>query len=309
MRPFAFAFVYAENVPRLIVNADDFGMTRGINRAIIEAHRDGIVTSATLMANSAAFDEAVELARVGDLSVGCHVVLVDGEPISPPETISTLVTEGRFRRKLWKFAGAAVFGVIRSADVEREATAQIRKLQDAGVEVSHLDCHKHAHMFPVVLEGVVKAANATGVRAIRNPFEPGFARKVSQDAVRSGETALLKTLFAAQFQKQVQEAGLRTTDGSIGVTATGSLDAATFAEMIRALPGDATFEFVCHPGYSDSDLARAGTRLLQSRESELALLMARESRTQLNQKKVELISYRKLAAKAESKPELHNPIR
>lgn len=293
---------------RLIVNADDFGITRGVNRAIMQVHRDGIITSATLMANSAAFDEAVSLARETELSIGCHVVLVDGEPLSPAREIASLLEGSMFRRKLWKFAAAAVFGGISADHVEREATAQIRKLQNAGVPVSHVDCHKHAHMFPDVLAGVLRAAKATGVGAIRNPFEPTFARKASHDFTRSSETAILSALFARSFWKQVREAGLRTTDGSVGVTATGTLDATTLAAIIRALPNEGTYEFVCHPGYNDAELASAGTRLLESRETELAALTASESRAELARQHIELISYRKLQAEVESNQQLSHPI-
>lgn len=289
------------------MNADDFGMTRGINRAIMQGHHEGIITSATLMANSSAFDEAVSLARDTELSVGCHIVLVDGEPLCPTESIPTLLEGARFRRKLWKFAAAAVFGGISPDEVEREASAQIRKLQDAGVAVSHVDCHKHAHMFPAVLEGVIRAAKANGVRAIRNPFEPRFARSASHDFARASETAVLHTLFEDSFREQVHEAGFTSTDGSVGVTATGTLDASTFSAIIRALP-PGTFEFVCHPGYNDTDLASAGTRLLESRETELAVLTAKESRAEIARHDIQLISYRKLQAEVESNQQLSHPI-
>ena len=293
---------------RLIVNADDLGLTRGINRAILQANSEGIVTSATLMANSAAFEEAVALARESQLSVGCHVVLVGGKPLSSPDTIRTLLEGDAFRKKLWKLAYAAVAGSISVHEVEQEAALQIRKLQNAGVQVSHVDCHKHAHMFPAVLEGVLRAAKLTGVSRIRNPFEPRFARKAAKDPKRSAETALLHWRYAETFRERVAAAGLQTTDGSVGVTATGTLNATIFAAIVRALPAEGTFEFVCHPGYNDADLAAASTRLRKSRELELATLCSAETRQALQEANVELINYRKLQPEGESNPAVSHPM-
>jgi hopanoid biosynthesis associated protein HpnK len=307
-RPFFFVSFILKSVARLIVNADDLGLTRGVNRAILQAHREGIVTSATLMANSAAVEEAVALAQESQLSVGCHIVLVDGRPLSAPDTIRTLLDGDGFRKKLWKLAYASVAGSISVHEVEQEAALQIRALQKAGVQVSHVDCHKHAHMFPSVLEGVLRAAKLTGVPYIRNPFEPRFARKAAKDPKRSAETALLHWRYAETFRESVAAAGLRTTNGSVGVTATGTLNDTTFAAIVRALPAEGTFEFVCHPGYNDADLAKASTRLRKSRELELATLCSPEAREVLQSANVELTNYRKLYAEGESKPAVSHPM-
>ena len=135
---------------RLIVNADDFGLTCGVNRAIVEAHERGIVTSATLMANGNALSHAIQLApSVPRLSVGCHVVLVDGSPVSCATQVSSLMTgeAPRFRTAIADFALHCMRGKLVESEVEAEATAQIRKLQAAGIAISHLDTHKHTHLF------------------------------------------------------------------------------------------------------------------------------------------------------------------
>src|SRR5262249_12130161 len=114
-------------VPRLIVNADDFGLTPGVNRGILQAHREGLVTSTTLMANSAAFEDAVPLAKsCPSLKVGCHVVLIDGQPLLPAESVVSLAPGGQFRDNLLSFAAAALTGSLRPDEVEAEATAQIK---------------------------------------------------------------------------------------------------------------------------------------------------------------------------------------
>jgi predicted glycoside hydrolase/deacetylase ChbG (UPF0249 family) len=305
------------------VNADDLGLTSGVNRAIAQAHRDGIVTSATLMANAPAYPDALALLQAmpqypsREISVGCHVVLIDGTPACASESIPSLIDPGAstptFYRKLWKFALAALRGKISARDIETETSAQIRKLKDSGVPISHLDCHKHSHMFPPILEGVLRAAVAHGIRAIRNPFEPSFARPASlafhtANLVRSVETSLLNRSYARQFIETVRRFGLSTTGGSLGVTLTGTLDAEGFAETIRSLPADGTYEFVCHPGYNDMDLAGAGTRLLQSRETELQLLCSPGTRTALRAAHVDLINFWDLVPTNESKVTATHPM-
>ena len=155
-------------------------MTAGINRAIAEAQQRGIVTSATLMANSHAFDGAAAFARTlaGDkarFSVGCHVVLLDGEPVLPADRVASLLQPGaqngsQFRVKLNDFVLASFRGKLRPDEIEAESAAQMQRLQEVGVEPSHFDTHKHAHMFPAVLRPLLRAARARNVPAVRNPF-------------------------------------------------------------------------------------------------------------------------------------------
>jgi predicted glycoside hydrolase/deacetylase ChbG (UPF0249 family) len=160
--------------PRLILNADDFGLTPGVNRAIVELHRAAALSSATLMATGAAFKDAAALAHANPaLGVGCHIVLTDGDPAAPPESIPTLLDPDRrsLRPKLTDFVRDLLLGRIDEGDIEREAAAQIRKLQQAGITVTHLDTHKHTHMFPQVTRPLLRVAEAHNIRAIRSPFE------------------------------------------------------------------------------------------------------------------------------------------
>ena len=260
---------------RLIVNADDFGLTAGVNRAIVELNRAGVLTSTTLMARAAATEEAIEMARATpSLGVGCHVVLVDGEPVLAGREIPHLADPGtgRFKPKLPAFLrslysfGRASRSFVR--EIEAEAGAQIALLQSRGLHLTHIDTHKHTHMFPAVLRPVLRAARAAGIGAVRNPFEPQWSLRATPGApwVRRTEVSLLRLLEPA-FRRTVAEEGFTTTDGAVGVLATGTLDAATVASLASALPAG-TFELVSHPGYNDAELARAHTRLLASRETE-----------------------------------------
>lgn len=266
---------------QLIVNADDFGLTRGINRAILELHRHGVLTSATLMANAPATGDAIALAQqTPSLGVGCHIVLVDGDPLlSTQREIPTLgdPITGKLRQTLINFlAGTYRYWPARhprmAGEIEAETAAQIAKLQQAGLKLTHIDTHKHTHMFPTVLRPVLRAARAAGIRAVRNPFEPAWSVRATTGApwIRRMKVSLLRRLEPA-FRRIVAEEGFSTTDGAIGVLATGTLDSTTLDSLLQRLP-PGTWELVTHPGYNDADLALAHTRLLASRQTERSAL-------------------------------------
>jgi predicted glycoside hydrolase/deacetylase ChbG (UPF0249 family) len=266
---------------RLIVNADDFGLTSGVNRGIAACHQRGIVSSATLMATGACFEEAVVLAeQMPRLSVGCHIVLVDGTPLLPAAEVRSLLAPGtnRFYHSIAEVLQAVARGRFRAGEVEAEAGAQLARLQGAGVRLSHFDAHKHTHMFPSILRPLLRAASAHGVRAVRNPFEaPGvvsFAEALCNRTLmlRKIETTLLRAWLRLRWLKAVRDAGFTTTYGSLGVASTGSMNEAGLRAMLRRLP-EGTWELVCHPGYNDSELAAVCTKLRQSREVELRALL------------------------------------
>jgi len=286
-------------VRRLIINADDFGLTSGVNRAIVEAHQHGVVTSTTLMANSMAFEEAVRFAKSNSQwSVGCHVVLLDGQPLIDPARLPSLVvpTSGNsFRDGVAGFAVRAMSGRVDPDQVEAETTAQIRRLQAHGLTVSHVDTHKHTHIFPAALQGILRAARTCSIRAIRNPFEvvaANFARAQSGLWKRYAQVKILRGL-AGSFRRAVTKAGLKTPDGTLGIVATGHLNANLFRDIADNMP-EGTWEFVCHPGYVDEDLRTIRTRLRQQREEELAILTSPEARATLEARGIGLISYREL---------------
>jgi hopanoid biosynthesis associated protein HpnK len=292
-------------VRRLIVNADDFGFTRGVNRAIVEAHTHGIVTSSTLMAHGPAFDDAVQLAKeLPRLSVGCHVVLIDGEPILDPVRLPTMTSgnsaSARFRDGLKGFAARALAGRLDPGEIEAETSAQIGKIQSAGISVSHLDSHKHTHLFPKVLRPMLRAARACGVGAVRNPFGPRqplrSAELLARPSIwtRYAEVRILRAL-AAKFRDAARREGMETPDGTLGIVETGTLDEKLFRAIAAIIP-EGTWEFVCHPGYNDADLQQANTRLRQSREIELHVLTMPEVRELLLDCGIALISYHELVS-------------
>jgi len=293
----------------LIVNADDFGLTAGVNRAIVEGHNSGVVSSTTLMANGAAFADAVNAARSApNLSVGCHVTLVDGTPVSPPDAADTLVAirsaePDKFYSSLSAFAARAMLGGFDRDQLVAEVAAQIRKIKATGLQVTHLDTHKHAHIFPEILVALLRAARICGVRAIRNPVVPVKALPAKMFTrnrelwKRYGQVRILHS-FSRQFLQRTKRAGLLTPDGVVGVIETGSLENAGYASLLRqtltSLP-EGTWELVCHPGYCDADLQAVRTRLLASREEERRLLTSAGLRKFLEEQKFQVISYREFA--------------
>jgi chitin disaccharide deacetylase len=282
-------------VRRLIVNADDFGLTSGVNRAIIEGNRLGIVTSATLMANARATDAAIDLAKAQPgLKTGCHVVLIDGVPLKA--NLQSLTNGSpRFRTSLKEFSIAALRKQISAEEVQQEVEAQVRKVQSRGITLTHLDSHKHTHMFPHILRPLLRAAKACGIRAVRNPFEPLrcwpplMVLNTPGLWLRSAGVMAFQ-MFAADFHSAVKEEGMVSPDGTVGIAVTGMLDQKWLSRILEALP-EGTWELVCHPGYSDADLQAAGTRLIQSREIELSALTSEETKKALAHRQIDLISY------------------
>jgi predicted glycoside hydrolase/deacetylase ChbG (UPF0249 family) len=207
--------------------------------------------------------------------VGCHVVLVDGEPVLGAGPLSTLVDERtwRFRTTLGAFLRRLLARRIRASEIEAETGAQIALLKGRGLRLTHIDTHKHTHMFPAVLRPVLRAARAAGIRAVRNPFEPAWSLRATPGAgwIRRAEVSLLRRLEPA-FRRIVAEEGFSTTNGAIGILATGTLDSVAVSSLLRHMPAG-TWELVTHPGYNDGDLAQARTRLLASREIELEALL------------------------------------
>lgn len=257
------------------------------------------------MATGSALEDAVTLSPPA-LSVGCHVVLVDGAPLLPPSEIPSLAFAENgtsFAPTLGSFIQRVGIGRFSEQEIEAEATAQFRRLQKAGVTISHFDTHKHTHVFPAILRPILKAARACGIRAVRNPFVP--VRPLSWDELR-GRPSLWKRYlqvralrrFLPAFDDLIAEHGMVTPDGSLGVIETGSLDGPLFTAIARGISEglpQGTWELVCHPGYNDADLAGIRTRLRASRAQELAVLTSPDARKTLENYGIELISYRDLA--------------
>jgi chitin disaccharide deacetylase len=292
-------------VPRnLIVNADDFGWTAGVNRGIAEAHRNGIVTSASLLANGGAFAEAVELTRTSrGLGVGVHLNLSDGPPAAPREAVPSLVNEaGEFEGGpdglLLKMATRALS--VREVEIEWEA--QISRVRKAGIEPTHLDGHKHVHMLPGLFEIALRLAKRNGIAAIRVSHEASSLRAALSTGearavvvLKQGVQARGLKLLVRDAREQAERAGVSTADYFCGIAQTGELTKQGVARLLRVLP-EGTTELMCHPGYSDDALRKTATRLQASREKELEILTDPEIRNLVASQGIRLIDYAFLAS-------------
>ncbi|SPE37785.1 YdjC family protein [Candidatus Sulfopaludibacter sp. SbA6] len=272
---------------RLVVNADDFGFTPDVNAGIVEGHRRGILTATTLMANGAAFEDAVRLAReVPTLDIGCHLVLVSGRSLASGKPLPSTVAQ---------LLAALARREIR---IYEELAAQVRSIMDAGIRPTHLDTHKHTHLAPPVLDAVARLSEEFGIPWVRRPFDfPLTAlrgtvlRRTVPRAKRLTSDAL--GLLRRRFHRVLEKHGCRTTDHFAGFQITGRFRTAELVDLLGALPPGST-ELMCHPGRCGEALRHARTRLKESREHELEALLAPEVRQALIRNGIKLVSFREL---------------
>lgn len=267
---------------QLVVNADDFGFTTDVNRGIIDAHRRGILTATTLMANGSAFDDAVRLAReTPTLEIGCHLVLIGG---------SSLLSGKRYPATAAQLLSLLMRHEIRPYE---ELAPQVRRIIDAGIRPTHLDTHKHTHLAPPVLDAVARLGDEFGIRWVRHPFD------LPLHALRAGVPLLKRMtsdalgLMRRRFHRVLERHRCRTTDHFSGFQITGRFRTAELVQLFASLP-DGSTELMCHPGYCGESLRKAPTRLKESREHELVALTAPETRQALAENGIELVRYAQL---------------
>ncbi|HMD31452.1 MAG TPA: ChbG/HpnK family deacetylase [Candidatus Acidoferrales bacterium] len=290
---------------RLIVNADDFGMAPGINRAILESHRSGIITSTSLLANGESFDEAVAGARLTPaLGIGVHLNLTQGRPLSDPSALGALVNpSGEFLGNAERLYFHMVTGHIAMDAAERELRAQIERVQDAGIQPTHLDGHQHVHMWPPLFSLTARLAAEYGLAGVRISRErrvgfPGLCRRNAafrgKIFIQAG-VGLGLALLALTSRAALEAAGVAAPDYFYGVSATGYLDRAALEDVLRDVP-DGVSELMCHPGYVDATLERVETRLVHQRVAEFEAVSSPGARILAQALGIELVTYRALAA-------------
>ena len=259
---------------RLVVNGDDFGFTTDVNQGIVEAFCNGILTSTTLMATGAAFDDAVRRAKDHPgLDIGCHLVLVGQPPF--PQTVTQLTQAVALKR-------------IR---IYEELLAQVRRILDAGLRPTHLDTHKHTHLLPPVLDAVARLSEEFHIPWVRRPFD--LPLKAGGAGWKTNAANRAFGLVRGRFERVLLRHGCRFTDHFAGFRMTGKYDAGSLAALIRTLP-EGSAEFMCHPGRCGDELRSAKTRLKESREAELRALTAPEVKDALLEAQVERCSFAQL---------------
>jgi len=275
---------------QLIVNADDFGLTTGVNRGILRAFQNGIVTSASLLVTGSAFEDAVALARLNlELEVGLHLALVEERAVLGREALPTLVDEtGRLPRTSGEFFRRAFRKRINWDEVEREIAAQIGLFQKTGLRFSHLNSHQHLHMFPPVFQIVRRLTRGMDNVWIRNPVGPW--RKAP--GVRMGrwlqQLGLNLTCLSAQRLH-----GLllpQMPHGMYGFEVSGRLTRSALEQILRKIP-DGLYELICHPGEDDAETRTRYSHWGYRWAEELEALTARETRVVLQEQGIVLTSF------------------
>lgn len=284
---------------RLIVSGDDFGAASEVNAGIAAAHRDGILTSASLMVTGDAVGEAVALAReLPNLAVGLHLVLAQGRPAAPPETIPRLVApNGAFRDEPvlngFRYFFAYLSRVGR-AQLVREVTAQLDAYVATGLTLSHVDGHLNMHLHPTMLPILIELAPRYGIKAVRLSREPlGAAlRHDRRHALRkAGEGAVFHTL-AAYGAPRLRAAGIRTVERVYGMHQTGHIDEAYVLALLRSLP-EGVSELYGHPATGQA-AAMAHQQPGYDHPGEVAAFTSPRVRDAVRAAGIELITYRDL---------------
>jgi chitin disaccharide deacetylase len=273
---------------RLIVHGDDFGLSERVNEGIVEAHRDGILTSTSVIASGAAFQHAIGLSRATPtLDVGVHLTLVDERPVTAANVIRTLIdNNGRFHREVGTFMRRYLVGSISLDEISRELDSQIGKVIAQGVRVTHLDGHQHLHMVPTIRRVVGVLAQKYAIPFIRYPKE-AFKLYMLQD--RRGMIRLPQLLVLNTFCSFARTSDARRADHFCGFFFGGRLTKENLMKVLKRLPPKGTCEVMCHPGLNDPDsrYTHWGYRW----EDECDALTDKEIKDYVRSEGIQLISY------------------
>jgi predicted glycoside hydrolase/deacetylase ChbG (UPF0249 family) len=267
---------------KLIVNADDFGFSRGVTDGILRSHKEGILTSTTLMTNMVDRDRAIDLAgQTPTLGVGIHLNLTQGKPLTDCSRI--VGADGMFLRSLPK-----LFWRLRSQETRKEATqemrAQVEYARRRGLTPTHVDSHKHVCHLPWLHDSVIEVCREMGIGWVR------CAREVRVEGTGGlGLPYRVQVRFARTLAEKVKAAGLKTTDWFFGLGTTGRTDAAVWEKLAAKMPGGLG-EVMVHPGFVQ-DVTPADTRLLKERVVEMEALCDQRVRAGLDRAGVRLVRY------------------
>jgi len=257
----------------VIINADDFGLSPGVNRGIVAAFREGVLSSTTMLVNLAAFDDAVRLAREQpELPIGVHLSLLWGRPVSAAADVPTLVDgAGCFPRSPGTLARRYFLGRLSLDQAALEFRNQIRAFRGAGLKPTHVDTHKHVHCLPGILEAVLAAAREFGIDKLRLPSEerPAGGRAPRPSWSGAGRRRLIRFLCRGARGK-LRAAGMRTTDHFVGIAHGDGLNSELLTLILSSL-GPGVTEIMCHPGYDDEEALRYSAKPAR-RELELESL-------------------------------------
>jgi predicted glycoside hydrolase/deacetylase ChbG (UPF0249 family) len=279
---------------RLIINADDFGLCEGVNRAVARAHKDGVLTSATIMANMPDAEQAAEMAKeLPGLGVGVHLNLTQGRPLTRHAAINTLLDgDGEFACSLTKLAFFMLAGPGNRAAIRAELTAQIQWVIDKGLTPTHLDSHKHFHTLPHVFSIVCQLARRFEIPAIRFEFELRQVSAIPWPLPSPGGKNRARLIRTMASINRLQNRDFFRTNALVGIAHAGKIDV-NFFKAVSLYNSATTAEVVTHPGYVDG-LEAQKTSLVHQRKIELDALCSDKTRQYFKNASVRLIHYGQL---------------
>ncbi|MCY2959622.1 MAG: ChbG/HpnK family deacetylase [Planctomycetota bacterium] len=275
------------------MNADDLGLSTGVDRAIFEGHDRGIVTSASLMATGPAFEHAVAgLSSRPRLGCGIHLVLHEEKPALDPARIPSLVgADGRLK-PLREAVRGLLFGTSAPAEIEAEYAAQIQRALDRGIRPSHLDSHCHLHAFPAVGPIVHALGERFGIACARQP-EAGSWSDYRAAPLARYPLAFLITA-SQRFTRRRVAVGLRSPDKFLGLVHSGALDVDWMVRAIDELEPGVVAEIMVHPGDGTGEGEAGGDHGPYRRRVELEAVTSPRVLEAIRRRGVELIDYRAL---------------
>lgn len=280
---------------KLIVNADDCGYTKGINQGIIEGYKRGIITSCSLMANADYYTDALErLKNCPNLSVGIHLVLSNVKATLPINQIPLLVNKDNYFPKsptilIQRF----MMFPVSLQQAKAELSNQCAKIISYGIKPSHIDAHKHFHLYMPLFKIIVQIAVEFNIKAIRIPYDSihlkiGRPRRKFSNMI----SAAIK-IMQKRMKRILRANGIRYADNFFGFHFTGHLDEEALINLIRNIP-EGTTELMCHPGFYTKELKLSQTRLKESRKKELEALTSKFVLEEIKKNNIVLINYHQI---------------
>ena len=280
---------------KVIINADDFGLSKGVNEGIVLAHQKGILTSTSLMANMPGFAQAVELAKQNErLGVGLHLNIVRGQPLSPANKVGSLVNkEQNFFSNIFIILRKVWSKKMKMQEIELEFRAQIEKALENNLQISHFDSEKHTHCLPALLKIVLKLGKEYNIKRIRYINEYCITPRLSQSV-----KALFTSLSCSSMKEKIKASGISIPDRSYGICKSGRMSSPRIKKVLSKLK-DGVTEIMVHPGFMTQELVdlekEIGSYYINKyREKELKALLDEDLKKIISDKEISLINFNQL---------------
>ncbi|MFH1441740.1 MAG: ChbG/HpnK family deacetylase [Candidatus Omnitrophota bacterium] len=287
---------------KIIINADDFGLSKSINKGIIKAFKEGILTNTSLLPNMPGFDNAVDLITENpQLPVGIHLNIFRGNPILPALKLKSLTKKGSFFNNIFIFLYSIYAGNLDFKELESECRAQIEKLLKKNISITHLDSEKHLHLIKPIFDTTIKIAKEYGISKVRYINKIPYRNILGASGIFTNKfyNNLFLNIFSKQNRLSIQKCDLKTTDFFYGISRIDSN--AIISEFKKVLLDlkNGTIEIMCHPGYIDEEwdnypLNTEKYYLNNSREAELNALISPELKELIKKSNIKLIAFKDL---------------